>query len=219
MPALQRKKDLHRLRTGAGPAPGRAKKGLPCARHGNPGAHGDRPAVARKKEAVSGSCSDQDDSASGFAWVAREPQLMCGAEGRASSQRSIDYHSPPRFCQGKNPGSAKALAVCRAAGPDGLPFTRSVSCPLDAPEAGWTQDSGGWAGVRRKRERVGARGFPGPRAQSWRARHGSRYSGSGRFKVRGVHADEDDEAQKTRKRTVDHHPSGDCKKTEPEAGG
>jgi len=32
-------------------------------------------------------------SASGFAWFAREPKLMVGAEGRASSQRSIDYHS------------------------------------------------------------------------------------------------------------------------------
>jgi hypothetical protein len=25
--------------------------------------------------------SEQDDSASGFAWVAREPKLMCGAKG------------------------------------------------------------------------------------------------------------------------------------------
>ena len=57
---------------------------------------GRRFAVTRKKEAVSGSCSEQDDSASGFAWLAREPQLMCGAKGRASSQRSIDYHSPPQ---------------------------------------------------------------------------------------------------------------------------
>jgi hypothetical protein len=28
-----------------------------------------------------GGCSEQDDSASGFAWVAREPELMFGAEG------------------------------------------------------------------------------------------------------------------------------------------
>ena len=34
--------------------------------------------------------------ASGFAWFAREPQLMCGAKGRASSQRSIDYHISSR---------------------------------------------------------------------------------------------------------------------------
>jgi len=42
--------------------------------------------------AMSGHCfsSEQDGSASGFAWVAREPKLMCGAKGRASSQRSID---------------------------------------------------------------------------------------------------------------------------------
>jgi hypothetical protein len=36
---------------------------------------------------LQGGCSEQDDSASGFAWVAREPKLMFGAEGRASSQR------------------------------------------------------------------------------------------------------------------------------------
>jgi hypothetical protein len=34
-----------------------------------------------------GSCSEEDHSASGFAWVAREPELMVGAEGRSSSQR------------------------------------------------------------------------------------------------------------------------------------
>jgi hypothetical protein len=34
-----------------------------------------------KKEAVSMNRSEQDDGASGFAWVAREPQLMCGAKG------------------------------------------------------------------------------------------------------------------------------------------
>src|ERR1035438_1018605 len=42
------------------------------------------------KMSGSGSCSEQDDNASGFAWVAREPQLMFGAGWRASSQRSID---------------------------------------------------------------------------------------------------------------------------------
>ena len=26
-------------------------------------------------------------------WVAREPRLMCGAKGRASSLRSTDYHN------------------------------------------------------------------------------------------------------------------------------
>ncbi len=34
-----------------------------------------------------GGCSEEDHSASGFAWVAREPELMVGAEGRISSQR------------------------------------------------------------------------------------------------------------------------------------
>jgi hypothetical protein len=32
-------------------------------------------------------CSEQDGRASGFAWLAREPKLMCGAKGRASLQR------------------------------------------------------------------------------------------------------------------------------------
>jgi hypothetical protein len=54
-----------------------------------------------QKEAVSGSCSEQDDSASGSAWLAREPQLMYGAKGRASSQRSIDYHNLARSRSGK----------------------------------------------------------------------------------------------------------------------
>ena len=40
-------------------------------------------------------------SASGLTWFAREPKLICGAEGRASSQRSIDYHSSTRFRQAK----------------------------------------------------------------------------------------------------------------------
>jgi hypothetical protein len=45
--------------------------------------------------------SEQDGSASGFAWVAREPQLMCGAMGRASSLRSTDYHNCIRLRQHK----------------------------------------------------------------------------------------------------------------------
>ncbi len=49
----------------------------------------------RKKYAASVNRSEQDDNASGFAWVAREPQLIYGAGWRASSQRSIDYHSLP----------------------------------------------------------------------------------------------------------------------------
>jgi hypothetical protein len=51
---------------------------------------------------------------------------MCGAEGRASSQRSIDYHSPPRLCQRKNPGLEKAFA--------GLPHIRAWQrCVSAAP--------------------------------------------------------------------------------------
>jgi len=41
-------------------------------------------------------------SASGFTWFAREPKLIVGAEGRASSQRSIDYHIPSRPSNGKS---------------------------------------------------------------------------------------------------------------------
>ena len=37
--------------------------------------------------------SEQDGSASGIAWVAREPQLMYGAKVRTSLLRSIDYHN------------------------------------------------------------------------------------------------------------------------------
>ena len=40
-----------------------------------------RTPVPRIKKAVSSNRSEQDGSASGFAWVAREPKLMCGAEG------------------------------------------------------------------------------------------------------------------------------------------
>jgi hypothetical protein len=39
------------------------------------------------------SCSEQDERASGFACFAREPQLMDGAEGRASLQRELEYHN------------------------------------------------------------------------------------------------------------------------------
>ncbi len=41
-------------------------------------------------------------SASGFSWVAREPQLMYGAKGRASLQRSTDYHIPAQHFQRKS---------------------------------------------------------------------------------------------------------------------
>jgi hypothetical protein len=52
----------------------------------------DRPALVRIAAGIF-FCSEQDDRASGFAWYAREPELMCGAKGRASSQRSTDYHT------------------------------------------------------------------------------------------------------------------------------
>ena len=74
-------------------APARSRKGFP-------GAHNAPAAIIRKKRRSQNHCSEQDVRASGFSWYAREPQLMCGAKGRASSQRSIDYHIPPRASKG-----------------------------------------------------------------------------------------------------------------------
>jgi hypothetical protein len=76
--------------------------------------------------------SEQDGSASGFAWVAREPKLMCGAKGRASSLRSIDYHNPACFRQHKSDGKINPRNLSRAfAGADSRAI-RSVSYILDA---------------------------------------------------------------------------------------
>jgi hypothetical protein len=69
------------------------------------------PAVTRKNKAVSGGFSEQDDSASGFAWVAREPQLMYGAMGRASSQRSVEYHIQSPFTSLNARGSSVSSGV------------------------------------------------------------------------------------------------------------
>ncbi|MGD0801088.1 MAG: hypothetical protein ABR906_07225 [Terracidiphilus sp.] len=71
-------------------------------------ARGHDPAFIRTKNAVSRVCSEQDDSASGFAWVAREPQLIFGAEGRASSQRLSEYHILPWF-HDRNPAKKKLV--------------------------------------------------------------------------------------------------------------
>src|ERR1700691_892417 len=68
----------------------------------NHGACGDRPAVTRKKKRFQVVARNRMTSASGFTWFAREPKLICGAEGRASSQRSIDYHSRFLLRQHKN---------------------------------------------------------------------------------------------------------------------
>jgi hypothetical protein len=54
--------------------------------------------------------------ASGFAWVAREPKLMCGAKGRASSQRSIDYHIPSRPSKGKSGKEISTFTASFSAG-------------------------------------------------------------------------------------------------------
>ena len=60
------------------------------------GARTDRPAVTRKKKRFLMVARNRMISASGFTWFAREPELIYGAEGRASSQRSVEYHSRPR---------------------------------------------------------------------------------------------------------------------------
>jgi hypothetical protein len=57
--------------------------------------------------------SEQDGSASGFAWVAREPKLMCGAKGRASSLRSIDYYNRTWLRQHKLGGKINPLSPLR----------------------------------------------------------------------------------------------------------
>jgi hypothetical protein len=46
-----------------------------------------------------------------LAWLAREPELMYGAKGRASSQRSTDYHSR-HFHSSKKSGEIGPLADC-----------------------------------------------------------------------------------------------------------
>jgi hypothetical protein len=75
--------------------------------HGNLSAQADTNLRSpAKKEAVSGSFSEQDGSASGFSWIAREPELMYGAEGRASSQRSVEYHIPTPFTSVSARGSS-----------------------------------------------------------------------------------------------------------------
>ena len=65
-------------------------------------------------------CSEQDDYASGFAWLAREPQLMCGAKGRASLQRHQEYHSQSSVRQPKvaenEASDCRAATDCRRAG-------------------------------------------------------------------------------------------------------
>ena len=45
--------------------------------------------------------------ASGFTWVAREPQLMDGAMGRASAQRFIEYHVLATDYKEKNGGNVE----------------------------------------------------------------------------------------------------------------
>ena len=93
----------HRSRTGAGLSPWRIAE-IPKKKR-NPARTDADLRLPAKKVAVSVHCSEQDDRASGFAWLAREPQLMCGAKGRTSSLRSIDYHSPPSPFQQKPRGT------------------------------------------------------------------------------------------------------------------
>ena len=78
-------------------------------------------------------------SASGFAWFAREPKLMYGAKGRASSQRSAEYHSPSRRTKIKTGRLGSFCPFRGRAGPICLP-PEPVPKELDAIGADWTQD-------------------------------------------------------------------------------
>jgi hypothetical protein len=72
-----------------------------------------------KKKRFQGIARKRMTSASGFTWFAREPRLIVGAEGRASSQRSIGYHSRSRLRQAKILASF-TLAGRFVIGPGGL---------------------------------------------------------------------------------------------------
>jgi hypothetical protein len=96
-------------------------------------AWGDRPAVnPQKNKAVSGSCSEQDDKRFRIHLVRPRAEAHFGAEGRASSQRSIDYHSRCPRCQEKtgsnSGGPCPAPRLRRAI----FPCTRSCVYKLDA---------------------------------------------------------------------------------------
>jgi hypothetical protein len=61
-------------------------------------------------------------SASGFTWVAREPRLIVGAKGRASAQRSIDYHLVALSAKPKFRASRGAISDDLAGEPGGFAF-------------------------------------------------------------------------------------------------
>jgi hypothetical protein len=90
-----------------------------------------------KKKRFQGMARKRMTSASGFTWFAREPKLIVGAEGRASSQRSTDYHSRARLRQRKT-HRFLALAARFFLGPDGLCFPAAPApVTLDATWAGF----------------------------------------------------------------------------------
>ena len=73
-------------------------------------------------------------SASGFAWVAREPELIFGAEGRASSQRSTEYHGLPASAKTKLRQNWRSLRAAFGIDRANSLLTRSAPCKLDAVE-------------------------------------------------------------------------------------
>jgi hypothetical protein len=84
------------------------------------GKAGRKPALFRKKICGHmGFSSEQDVGASGFSWVAREPQLIVGAKGRTSSQRSLEYHklsgrlqhALPQYKMSLKPGTGRLFAL------------------------------------------------------------------------------------------------------------
>ena len=85
---------------------------------------------------------------------------MCGAEGaRILTEINRLPQSAPVLPTQK---SGVGEGLCGSAARPGLAALRfgcSVSCRLDAPEAGWTQDSGRFGGG-------GMDGFPGRRGET-----------------------------------------------------
>jgi len=65
---------------------------------------------------IQGFSRNKMTSASGFTWVAREPQLMDGAKVRASAQRLVEYHLLPVVSKAKSGQRRGAFLVNLAAG-------------------------------------------------------------------------------------------------------
>ena len=98
-----------------------------------------------QKKAVSGVCSEQDDKRFRFHLGRPRAEAHVGAKGRASSQRSIDYHSLPRRFQAKIRGDASPSGAVSQPGPgEILPLARSCLYDLDAGRGDFDAEFGGF---------------------------------------------------------------------------